>query len=204
VQSRLLNSGQSCVCAKRFIVVRPVLRDFTAAFVAAMARHKTGDPRDPATDVGPLARADLRDNLHAQVTRSVRRGAKLLLGGKLPATPGFFYPPTVLTNVRPGMPAFDEEMFGPVASIIAARDEADAIRLANATPYGLGAALFTRGRQRARKLIPQIEAGCVFVNDFVRSFPELPFGGIKQSGYGRELGGWGARAFVNVKTVWER
>jgi succinate-semialdehyde dehydrogenase / glutarate-semialdehyde dehydrogenase len=201
--SRLLNSGQSCVCAKRFIVVRSVLRAFEDKFTERIAARRVGDPTEPDTDVGPLARADLRDKLHAQVRGSIRRGARVLLGGKPLPGDGFFYAPTVLTNVAPGMPAFDEEIFGPVAAIVPARDEAEAIRLANATDYGLGATLFTRDRARARKLVPQIEAGCVFVNDYVRSSPELPFGGIKQSGYGRELGEWGAHAFVNVKTVWE-
>jgi succinate-semialdehyde dehydrogenase/glutarate-semialdehyde dehydrogenase len=201
-QSRLINSGQSCVCAKRFIVVRSVLRKFEQKFVTRIAARRVGPPADPSTDIGPLARADLRDNLHAQVMRSLRRGARLLLGGKVCPGPGFFYEPTVLTRVRPGQAAFDEELFGPVAAIVPARDEADAIRLANATPFGLGAALFTRSAARARRLVPQIAAGCVFVNDFVRSSPELPFGGIKESGHGRELAGWGAKAFVNVKTVW--
>jgi len=201
--SRLFNSGQSCVCAKRFIVVREVRREFEERFTARMAARKMGDPMDPGTAVGPLARADLRDTLAAQVRRSVRRGARLLLGGAVPKGPGFYYPPTVLTDVRPGMPVFDEEVFGPVGSIVTVRDEAEAIRVANATPYGLAATLFTRSRARAQVLVPQIEAGCVFVNDFVRSAPELPFGGIKASGFGRELGLWGIRAFVNVKTVWE-
>lgn len=201
-QSRLFNSGQSCVCAKRFIVVRSVLRQFEEQFVARVASRRVGLPTEPSTDIGPLARADLRDTLHAQVSRSVRHGARLLLGGKPRAGPGFYYEPTVLTGVRPGLPAFDEELFGPVAAIVPARDETDAVRLANATEFGLGATLFTRSAARARRLVPQIDAGCVFVNDFVRSSPELPFGGIKQSGFGRELGPWGARAFVNVKTVW--
>jgi succinate-semialdehyde dehydrogenase/glutarate-semialdehyde dehydrogenase len=201
--SRLFNSGESCVCAKRFIVVRSVLREFEARFTARMAARKVGDPADPATEVGPLARADLRDKLHAQVRQSLRRGARLLLGGSPLPGPGFFYPPTVLSDVRPGMAVFEEEVFGPVGAIIAVRNEAEAVRVANDTSYGLAATLFTRDRARARTLVPQIEAGCVFVNDFVRSAPELPFGGIKQSGFGRELGPWGVRAFVNVKTVWE-
>lgn len=200
--SRLMNSGQSCVCAKRFIVVRPVLRAFEERFVARIAARRVGDPADPATDLGPLARGDLRDTLHRQVIRSVRRGARYLLRGGPVRGAGFFYAPTVLTDVRPGMPAFDEELFGPVAAIVPAQDEADAIRLANATEFGLGAAIFTRRAARARRIAPQLEAGCVFVNDFVRSSPELPFGGVKQSGHGRELGEWGVRAFVNVKTIW--
>jgi succinate-semialdehyde dehydrogenase/glutarate-semialdehyde dehydrogenase len=202
-QARLLNSGQSCVCAKRFIVVRSVLKEFERNFLARIATRRVGDPTATTTDIGPLARADLRDTLHRQVRRSVAQGARLLIGGAPIEGRGFFYAPTVLTRVRPGMPAYDEELFGPVAAIIAVRDTAEAIRVANDSVYGLGAALFTRNRSRARKLARQIQAGCVFVNDFVRSSPELPFGGIKDSGYGRELGGWGARAFVNVKTVWE-
>ncbi|MSU23693.1 MAG: NAD-dependent succinate-semialdehyde dehydrogenase [Opitutus sp.] len=199
--SRLLNSGQSCVCAKRFIVVRSVRREFEKHFVARLAARRIGDPTDLATDIGPLARADLRAKLHAQVTRSVRRGARVLLGGGPLPGPGFFYAPTVLTDVAPGMPAYDEELFGPVAAIIPVRDEAEAIRVANATAYGLGAAVFTRSRARARRIARQLEAGAVFVNDFVRSDPALPFGGVKQSGHGRELGAWGLRAFMNVKTV---
>lgn len=201
--SRLLNSGQSCVCAKRFIVVRSVLREFEDRLTARMAARRVGDPTDLATDVGPLAREDLRDQLQAQVARSIRQGARLLLGGAPSSGPGFFYPPSVLAGVRSGMAVFDEEVFGPVAAIIAVKDEAEAIRVANHSVYGLGASLFTRSRARARRIVPQLEAGCVFINDFVRSAPELPFGGVKQSGFGRELGGWGARAFLNVKTVWQ-
>ena len=201
--SRLLNSGQSCVCAKRFIVVCSVLAEFERAFTARMAARRVGDPTDPATDVGPLARADLRDALHAQVRRSVAGGARVLLGGAPLPGPGFFYAPTVLTGVRPGMAAFDEELFGPVAAIIAARDDADAVRLANLSRFGLASSVFTRNRARARRLARDLEAGAVFINDLVRSTPELPFGGVKESGHGRELGAWGARAFVNVKTVWE-
>lgn len=200
--SRLVNSGQSCVSAKRFIVVAEVRREFEKRLVARMAARRMGDPAAPATEVGPLARHDLRDELHRQVRQSVRRGARLLLGGKPAEGPGWFYPPTVLTNVKPGMPAYDEELFGPVAAIITVRDEAEAIAVANDTIYGLGAAVFTRDRRRGREVAGQLEAGMVFVNDFVRSDPTLPFGGIKQSGYGRELGLPGIRAFVNTKTLW--
>ncbi len=199
--ARLINSGQSCVCAKRFIVVRAVLKEFTARFVARIAARRVGDPSDPATDVGPLARADLHAKLDAQVKQSVRRGARVLLGGGPWPGRGFFYQPTVLADVKPGMRVHDEEVFGPVAAIIAVRDEAEAVRVANATPFGLGAAVFTRSRARAKRVARQLDAGCVFVNDFVRSSPELPFGGVKESGHGRELGAWGAKAFVNVKTV---
>lgn len=202
--ARLLNSGQSCVCAKRFIVVESVRREFEAKFVERLAARNVGDPRDPKTQVGPLARADLRDELHAQVRKSIRRGAKLLLGGEAISGPGYFYLPTALTNVRAGMSAYDEETFGPVAAIIPVRNEEAAIAAANDTIYGLGAALFTRNERRARKLAARIQAGQVFVNDYVRSDVALPFGGTKQSGYGRELGAWGLRSFVNVKTVWVR
>jgi succinate-semialdehyde dehydrogenase/glutarate-semialdehyde dehydrogenase len=199
--ARLVNNGQSCVAAKRFIVVERVRAAFEEKFAARMAARQTGDPRDPATGVGPLAREDLRTDLHAQVQKSVRRGARLLLGGKLPPGPGFFYPPTVLTDVAKGMPAYDEELFGPVAAIIPVRDEAGAVAVANDSIYGLGAALFTKNQSRAASLARKLEAGLVFVNDFVRSDPALPFGGVKQSGYGRELGPYGIREFVNVKTV---
>lgn len=200
-QARLLNSGQSCICAKRFIVVRSVLKDFEQRFTARMAARRVGAPTDPATEVGPLARADLRDALHAQVTASIRRGARVLLGGQPRPGPGYFYEPTVLTHVRPGMPAADEEIFGPVGAILPVRDEAEAIAVANASRFGLGATVYTRSRRRADALARQLQAGCVFINDFVRSSPELPFGGIKESGYGRELGSWGLRAFVNTKTI---
>ena len=201
-QARLLNSGQSCVCAKRFIVVQKVRRAFEEKFIARMAARIPGDPSDAATQVGPLARPDLREELHAQVTASVKRGARLVLGGEVPAGAGCYYPPTVLTNVRRGMPAYDEELFGPVAAVIPVRDEEAAIAAANDTAYGLGAAIFTRNPRRAAKVVPRLEAGVVFVNDFVRSDVALPFGGTKESGYGRELGKWGLRSWVNTKTVW--
>lgn len=199
--SRLLNSGQSCVCAKRFIVVRSVRREFERKFSARLADRRVGDPRDPATAVGPLARRDLRDKLDAQVQASVKAGARLLLGGHPLPGPGFFYATTLLTDVKKGMPAYDEELFGPAAALITVRDEAEAIAVANDTVYGLGAAVFSRDRRRARAVASRIEAGLVFINDFVRSDPSLPFGGIKQSGHGRELGPYGSREFVNIKTV---
>lgn len=201
--ARLINSGQSCVAAKRFIVVESARAAFTGRFVARLAAHTPSDPTSDACTLGPLARPDLRAELHRQVTRSVRAGAKLLLGGKIPSGPGAFYPPTALADVKPGMPAFDEELFGPVAPIIAARDESHALALANQSPYGLGAALFTRRRAHGRALaIERLEAGMVFVNDFVRSDAALPFGGVKDSGIGRELSAPGIRAFVNTKTLW--
>ncbi|HET8633252.1 MAG TPA: NAD-dependent succinate-semialdehyde dehydrogenase [Gemmatimonadales bacterium] len=201
VSSRLINSGQSCIAAKRFIVVKPVLEQFTERFVALMATKRMGDPLDPASDLGPQARTDLRDGLHHQVMTSIERGATLALGGETPTGAGAFYPPTVLTSVTPGMPAFDEELFGPVAAIIAADDEADAIRLANHSVFGLGAAVFTRDLARGERVALALEAGATFVNGLVASDPRLPFGGIKESGYGRELGSYGIREFVNIKTV---
>ncbi len=202
-QARLMNSGQSCICAKRLIVVRAVQAEFEARVTAKIAARRVGDPTDPATDIGPLARTDLRDNLHAQAKRSRTQGARVLLEGGPRPSAGFFYDPTVLTNVAPGMAAFDEETFGPLAAIVPARDEAHAIALANRSSYGLGAAIFTQSKARAKRIVPQLAVGCVFVNDFVRSSPELPFGGIKQSGYGRELGAWGLQSFLNVKTIVE-
>jgi succinate-semialdehyde dehydrogenase/glutarate-semialdehyde dehydrogenase len=200
--ARVVNSGQSCIAAKRFVVVEAVFDAFLARFVAAMEARRMGDPLDRATEVGPQARHDLREALHHQVEESVRRGAALRLGGRIPPGPGAFYPPTVLTAVEPGMPAFDEETFGPVAAVVRARDEADAIALANRSTFGLGASLWTGDRERGARLAAEIEAGVVFVNGQVRSDPRLPFGGVKRSGYGRELSEHGMREFVNVKTVW--
>ncbi len=203
VKSRLINSGQSCIAAKRFIVVEPVRRHFEDLFVARMEAQTVGDPLDPQTTVGPLARQDLRDELHAQVERSVAHGAKLLTGGKIPNRKGWYYPPTVLTAVRKGMASFDQETFGPVAAIVGVRDEAEAIRAANDSPLGLGAAVFTRNLERGERIAAEeLEAGNCFVNEFVKSDPRLPFGGIKDSGYGRELSVFGIREFVNVKTVY--
>jgi len=201
VASRLINAGQSCIAAKRFIVVEPVREEFTALVVAEMRAKTMGDPRG-AVDLGPQARADLRETLHAQVRASVARGARLLLGGELPRGAGFFYPPTVLDGVAAGQPAYDDELFGPAAAILAARDERHALELANDTSFGLGAALFTRDVERGLALARnELQAGSVFVNEFVRSDPRLPFGGIKDSGFGRELSHFGLREFVNVKTV---
>jgi succinate-semialdehyde dehydrogenase/glutarate-semialdehyde dehydrogenase len=205
VTSRLINSGQSCIAAKRFIVVRSVRGEFERLFLEKMRARKIGDPLAPDTQIGPLARGDLREILRDQVERSVRAGAKLVLGGGVPTGRGYFYSPVVLTDVRPGMAAFDEETFGPVAAIIEADDESEAIRLANETSFGLGAAVFTRDRRRGEGIAAtQLEAGCCFVNDFVRSDPRVPFGGIKESGFGRELAGFGIREFVNIKTVYAR
>jgi succinate-semialdehyde dehydrogenase/glutarate-semialdehyde dehydrogenase len=200
--ARLVNGGQSCIAAKRFVVVEPALAEFERQLVERMGARKMGDPLDEATDVGPQARAELRDELQRQVEASVARGARVLLGGEVPEGPGAFYPPSVLTDVRPGMPAFDEELFGPVAAVVAARNEKDAIRLANQSSFGLGAAVFTRDRERGERIARhELQAGSCFVNGLVRSDPRLPFGGIKDSGYGRELSAFGIREFVNVKTV---
>ncbi len=201
-QARVVNSGQSCIAAKRFIVVDGVADRFLERLTAAMAARKVGDPLDPATAIGPQARLDLRANLHRQVEASVRRGARLLLGGELPPGPGAFYPATVLAAVTRGMPAFDEETFGPVAAVIRAKDEAEAIELANASAYGLGASVWTADAKRGERIARELEAGSVFVNGLVKSDPRLPFGGLKRSGYGRELSEYGLREFVNVKTVW--
>ena len=200
--ARLINSGQSCIAAKRFIVVEPVADEFLERFVDELRSRRVGDPVARETQVGPQARVDLRDALHRQVVESVKRGARLLLGGEIPAGKGAFYPPTLLTAVDKGMPAFDEETFGPVAAVVRAEDEADAVRLANDSAFGLGASLWTRDRARAERLAAQVEAGSVFVNGLVKSDPRLPFGGIKRSGYGRELSEYGIREFVNIKSVW--
>jgi succinate-semialdehyde dehydrogenase/glutarate-semialdehyde dehydrogenase len=201
-EARLQNSGQSCIAAKRFIVVERVADRFLEHFTAEMRARRVGDPLDPTTQVGPQARLDLRANLHRQVEESVARGAQLVLGGRLPKGRGAFYPPTVLVAVEPGMPVFDEETFGPVAAVVRARDEADALRIANASPYGLGASVWTADAARGERLAQDVEAGSVFVNGMVKSDPRLPFGGVKRSGYGRELSDHGLREFVNIKTVW--
>jgi len=205
VTSRLNNSGQSCISAKRFVVDKKVIGIFRSQMVALMEQRKYGDPMNTSTTVGPLARHDLRDQLHKQVMDSVAKGAEILCGGFIPEEEGAFYPPTVLANVKKGMPAYDEELFGPVAAIIEANDEADAIRIANDSVFGLGGAIFSRDIKKAEAIAEeQLQAGSIFVNDFVRSDARLPFGGIKQSGYGRELSYYGLREFVNIKTIFVR
>ncbi len=201
-KGRLVNAGQSCVAAKRFIVIESVRKQFEELFVKKMAAAKMGDPFNGDTQIGPQARHDLRDELHGQVAASIAKGAKVLLGGSIPEGPGAFYPPTVLTNVVKGMPAHDDELFGPVAAVISAKDEAEAIAIANDSVFGLGGAVITRDVARGERIAAElIESGCVFVNEAVRSDPRLPFGGIKESGYGRELSDYGIKEFVNIKTV---
>jgi acyl-CoA reductase-like NAD-dependent aldehyde dehydrogenase len=199
--ARCINSGQSCIAAKRFIVVGDT-EPFSRELAGVMKALKVGDPDDRATEVGPLARLDLLENLHDQVRRSVAAGAKLITGGRRVPRKGYFYEPTALAGVKPGMAAFDEETFGPVAAVIAARDIDDAIRLANQSRYGLGASIWSADGEAAAKLAARIEAGNVFINGMVRSDPRLPFGGIKESGWGRELGAQGLLEFTNAKTVW--
>lgn len=201
--SRLINSGQSCIAAKRFIVVEPVYNAFLEAFEAELRSRKVGHPLEDNVDIGPLARADLRELLHQQVSQSVEAGAHLLMGGEIPEGEGYFYPVTLLTHIPKGSPAYEEELFGPVAAVLKVKDEAEAIAVANSSEYGLGAAVFSNDEEHAAYIAAeQLEAGCCFVNDFVKSDPRVPFGGIKQSGYGRELGEFGIREFVNTKTVW--
>lgn len=202
VTSRLINAGQSCIGAKRFIIADAVYEQFKAEFVRLMSIATFGDPLDPETNIGPLSRLDLRDELHQQVAKSVEMGATVSLGGYIPEGNPPFYPPTVLENVVPGMPAYHEELFGPVAVLFRVNSEEEAIRIANDTVFGLGAGVYTSDIEKGKMLAEKgLEAGCVFVNDFVKSDPRLPFGGIKESGYGRELSAIGIREFVNVKTV---
>ena len=203
VASRLKNNGQSCISAKRFIVPQSIKQEFEEKLVKEMSSYTFGDPTDDMFDLGPLVGASYRDTLADQVDQSISAGASCLLGGEVPHGPGFFYPPTVLTNVSEGMPAFDEELFGPVASIIAVEDEDEAIQVANQTKFGLGAAIFSKDVERAEQIAATwINAGSCFVNAMVQSDPRLPFGGINESGYGRELSYHGIREFVNVKTVY--
>ena len=200
--ARLINGGQSCISAKRFIVEEPVVDRFTELLAEAMSKTVVGDPHDPATTVGPMARVDLRDDLHDQVERSVQAGARVVLGGEIPDLPGAFYPPTVLAGVTKGMAAYHEETFGPVAAVISATDLDDAVRIANDTEFGLGAGIFTSDLELGEKVAKErLQSGAAFVNAFVASDPRLPFGGIKMSGYGRELSDIGMREFLNAKTV---
>ena len=201
--SRLINNGQSCISAKRFIVPKAISSEFVNMLVGEMGSAKVGDPLDPGTRLGPMARADLREGLHNQVRKSIDMGAECLIGGKIPEGKGYFYPPTVLTKVTKDMPAYNEEIFGPVACVIEVENEAEAIAIANDSQYGLGAAIFTTDLEKAEKIAAEeLKAGSCFVNTFVKSDPRLPFGGIKESGYGRELSHYGIREFVNIKTVY--
>ncbi len=202
VSSRMINNGQSCIAAKRFIAVKGIYSRFQKAFTAAVTELKTGNPLDESNDLGPLARADLVEELERQIKASVRLGARILVGGnRLVKGQGFYFQPTVLAGVAPGMPAYDEELFGPVAALIAANDVDDAVRIANDTAFGLGASIWSEDRAKAEKLAPRIEAGSVFINGMVKSDPRLPFGGVKMSGFGRELSHYGIKEFVNIKTV---
>ena len=202
VTARFQNNGQSCIAAKRFIVVESVAEAFEQKFAANTAKLKVGDPLEHDTKVGPLARKDLRETLDQQVQQAVKQGAKVLIGGKVRAGKGNFYEPTILTNVTPEMSVFTDETFGPVAAVIHARDVEHALELANDTKFGLSSNLWTRNIERARELAARIEAGGVFINGMTTSDPRLPFGGIKSSGYGRELSAFGIQEFVNVQTVW--
>ncbi len=200
--ARMVNGGQSCIAGKRFIVLRPLRAAFEAALVEAMRHYEMGDPRDPATKLGPLQSVAARDQIHAQVEESMRKGAKVLLGGAIPGRSGAWYPATVLGNVKPGQPAHDDELFGPVAAVIEAADEQDAVAIANASEFGLGSGVLTRDLARGERIAAEeLDAGMSFVNENVRSDPRMPFGGVKHSGYGRECAGFGIREFVNVKSV---
>lgn len=201
-RARLLNSGQSCVAAKRFIVEKPLLKKFTEGMIEKFDEQVIGDPLNPSVTVGPLARKDLRDGLNKQVLKTKKQGARIVFQSEVPKSEGSFYPCTIMDRVEAGMTGFDEELFGPVASIIEARDEKEAIELANKSSYGLGGAIFSRDLEKAERLaIRHVEAGNVFVNENVKSMPPYPFGGIKLSGYGRELGEFGIHEFANIKTV---
>ncbi|MHB1922427.1 MAG: NAD-dependent succinate-semialdehyde dehydrogenase [Chitinophagaceae bacterium] len=201
--SRLINSGQSCIAAKRFILDKKIESEFLKYFQENFSQKRVGNPLEKETEIGPLARLDLRKQLHQQVKKSVSLGARCVIGGNIPSGPGFFYPPTILTNVKKGMPAYGEELFGPVAAVMSFRNEKTAIKTANDSIYGLGSAVFTKDIQRGEIIASEnLDAGSCFVNASVRSDPRMPFGGIKQSGFGRELGSFGIREFVNIKSIY--
>ncbi len=202
VQGRTYNNGETCVAAKRFVVVDKVYNEFKEAFVEQMKKMKHGDPKDKDSKIGPMAREDLRETLHKQVEKSVKKGAKILCGGEMPEGKGFFYPATVLENVKPGQPAYDDELFGPVASLIKAKDTDDAMRIANDSKYGLGGGIFSKDEKKAMELASKyFDTGMVFINGFGLAQPNMPFGGVKDSGYGREHGGFGMKEFVNIKAI---
>ena len=202
VVARFQNTGQDCIAAKRFIVQQNIATEFTTRFLAAVATLKVSDPSDRDTKIGPMARDEFRHEIEQQVQQSLDMGASLLAGGHRLEGPGFFFEPTVLGDVVPGMRVFDEETFGPTAAIVVSRDDEESIDLANRSPYGLGASIWTRDIAKAELMARQIDAGMVFINGLVVSDPRLPFGGIKRSGYGRELSEFGIREFVNLKTIW--
>jgi len=199
--ARLHNSGQTCIAAKRFILHRAIAEEFISRLKELFEAHIVGDPLKPETQIGPLSSAGILKDIERQVAESIERGARVVTGAYHPDGIGYFYTPTILADVRPGMPAYDEELFGPVASIIIAHTEEEMIRIANDTPYGLGASLWTGDTKKAEAMAARIDAGCVAINSMVKSDPRLPFGGIKRSGYGRELAQYGLREFVNIKTV---
>ncbi len=204
ITARLLNNGQSCIAAKRFIVEEDIADNFERLFVEKMQKVKVGNPMDKETELGPMAREDLLLELSEQVTKSIEKGAKLLIGGKRIDRKGYYYPATIISDVKKGMLAYSQELFGPVATIIKVKDEGEAIKVANDTPYGLGASIWTSDIEKAKLLTKKIESGSVFINGMVKSDPRLPFGGVKLSGFGRELSHYGIKEFVNVKTVWVR
>jgi len=202
VKGRIYNNGETCIAAKRFIVTEKVYDEFREKFVKAMSEVNMGDPNDESTDLGPMAREDLRDDLHEQVVKSVENGARIACGGEVPDQEGFYYPATVLENVKPGQPAYDDELFGPVASLIKAKDNEDAMRIANDSRYGLGGGIFSRDEEAAIEMAEKhFDTGMVFINTFGLADPAMPFGGVKNSGYGREHGGFGLKEFVNIKSV---
>jgi succinate-semialdehyde dehydrogenase/glutarate-semialdehyde dehydrogenase len=202
VKARTINNGQSCIAAKRFIVAAPVYQEFERRFIEEMSALRIGDPMDEATDIGPLATPQIVKELDEQVQKSVASGARLLLGGKALERPGSYYAPTVLADIPVDAPAYREELFGPVALLFRVSDIEEAIRVANDTTFGLGSSAWTNNEEERARLIDELEAGCVFINGMVVSDPRLPFGGVKRSGYGRELSAYGIREFVNIKTVW--
>ncbi|MEG3765536.1 NAD-dependent succinate-semialdehyde dehydrogenase [Alteromonas sp. 14N.309.X.WAT.G.H12] len=203
VQGRIINNGETCVAAKRFIVVNEVYDAFRAKFIAAFKNLTMGDPAHEGTDIGPMAREDLRDKLHEQVQNSIAKGAKLVLGGEIPQQTGWYYPVTILEEITPGMPAYDDELFGPVASFIRAQNDTHAMQIANDSRYGLGGGIFTTDKDKAIRLAKEeFDTGMVNINGYSLAQPNLPFGGVKDSGYGREHGGFGMKEFVNEKTIY--